>query len=646
MYDFIHKRKRLVQVVLGLITLPFAFVGVGYYFRNSDRTDEVATVAGTPITRQDFAVTLRQQQQRMQAALGANYDPAVFQDPQVRYSILEQMIGQRLLADQARSDRLSVSDEQLRQYIASRPEFQEDGKFSQTKYEQLLEAQNPPQSPLEFAQRVRQGLMLAPLEEPIAKGNIVAKSNVERYLGLLDQQREAAPASVEPEAFLKEVKIDAAAVKAFYDGNAAAFQVPEQVKLEYVTLTPDALSAEMTIDPAAVKKQYDANAKLYAKAELRDAAHILIAVKRDAPEAEKAAAKKKAEDIAARVKKNPAQFAALAKTLSEDPGSAPQGGELGLFAHDGSMVKPFEDAVFAMKVGEIAGPVQSDFGYHIIKLVAVQPAQVQSFEQVKGQIEQDLKRDQARRKFAEAADQLQNLVYEQADSLQPVAKALNLPVQTTPLLTRAQVQALGQNSTKFVQAVFSSDSLSAKRNTEAIEVTPNTLMAARVVEYKPAVPRPFEEAQTEIRRQLEHRAASELAQAAGKAKLALLQQGKEAGLSFGKPVTVKRNRPVPGVPPAALTAIFQADAAKLPAYTGADNERGGYSIYRVDRVIAPPAPDAARLNAFADSVGDQLGRELTTANIASLRAKSDVKINEASLEKDLDRSGSASPQER
>ena len=248
-----------------------------------------------------------------------------------------------------------------------------------------------------------------------------------------------------------------------------------------------------------------------------------------------------------------------------------------------------------MRAGEIADPVQSDFGWHVIKLIAIHSAKQQSFDEVKTQIEQDLKRQKAARKFAEAAEQLQNLVYEQADSLQPVAKALNLPVQSTPSLSRAQVQALAQNNQKFVQAVFSPDSLQAKRNTEAMEIAPSTLMAARVVEYKPASLRPFDEVKAEIRRQLERKAAGELAQAAGKAKLALLQQGKEAGVTFGKPATLTRNQPQPGYPPAALAMIFQADATKLPAYAGSVNERGGYSVYRIQKVIAPAAPDAARL---------------------------------------------------
>jgi peptidyl-prolyl cis-trans isomerase D len=643
MYDFIFKRKRAVQVILALITLPFAFFGVDYYFRDTARTGEVATVAGSRITQAEFDNTLREQQERMRQALGRNFDPAVFDDPEVRYSLLEGLIGQRLLQEQAQRGRFSVSDEQLRQFISEIPAFQEGGKFSQARYEQLLAMQNPPKSPIEFARDIRQELMLGPVQESIAGGNIVARTNVERYLGLLEQQREAAVAAIDADVYLKDVRIDDAAVKAFYDANPSAFQVPEEVKLEYVTLTPDALGAQIPIDPAEVRKQYDDNARLYGKAEERQAAHILIAVKPDVSDEEKANAKKKAVEIAAQVKKNPAQFGELAKKLSEDPGSAAQGGDLGFFARDGSMVKPFEDAVFSMKAGEIADPVQSDFGWHVIKLTAIHPAKQQTFDEVKAQIEQDLKRQKAARKFAEAAEQLQNLVYEQADSLQPVAKALNLTVQSTPPLSRAQVQALAQNNVKFVQAVFSTESLQAKRNTEAMEIAPSTLMAARVVEYKPASLRPFDDVKAEIRRQLESKAAGELAQAAGKAKLALLQQGKEGGVTFGKPATLTRNQPQPGYPPAALAMIFQADATKLPAYAGSVNERGGYSLYRIQRVIAQAAPDAARLTAFSNRVGDQMGRELAAAYVASLKAKADVKINQANLEKEGAR---AEPAER
>jgi len=633
MYDFLYRRKRLVQLILALITLPFAFFGVDYYFRTaSGPGTEVASVGGDKITFAEFQDSMRSQQERLRQAMGANFDASILDNPEMRYSVLDQLIGQRLLRREARRDRLAVSDEQLREFIAEIPAFQENGKFSQSRYEQLLEMQNPRRTPEQFAEEVRRELVLAPLQEPIVAGSIVAKSNVERYLNLLDQQREVAVAAIDLDPYLKDVKVDDAALKRFYDGNQPAFQVPEQVKLDYVVLSPDALGTQIAIDPAEVRKQYDANIKQYGKPEERQASHILIAVKPDASSEKKAAAKKKAEEIAAEAKQNPGQFAELAKKYSQDPGSAAQGGDLGFFARDGSMVKPFEEAVFSMKPGEIAGPIETNFGYHIIKLTAVQPAKVQSFDEVKAQIEQDLKRQKASAKLADAADQMQNLVYEQADSLEPVAKALNLKIQSTPLMSRAQVQALTQNNQKLVEEIFSAESLQAKRNTEAIEIAPNTLMAAHVTEYKPAAPKPFEEVKAEIRRQLERQAASEKAQAAGQAKLALLREGKDAGVTFGKPLTLTRNQPQPGVPAAALGSIFQVAAAKLPAYTGALNDRGGYSLYRVQRVITPPPPDAAKVNAFVGRVGDQVGRELASAYLASLRAKADVKINEAALE--------------
>ncbi|TMH12081.1 MAG: peptidylprolyl isomerase [Betaproteobacteria bacterium] len=631
MFDFVYRKKRMVQVILALITLPFAFFGVDYYFRGGGSASEIARVGGETISQAEFANAISDQQDRMRQSAGKDYDPTVFSNPEVRYSMLEQLIGQRVLQQQVRRGNLRVSDAQLAQFIGELAPFQEDGKFSRARYEQLLISQN--MTPLAFEQRVRQELTVAPLQEPIANGNITAMSNVQRYLALLDQQRQVAVATVPADAYLKEVKIDDAAVRAFYDANQGVFQVPDEVKIEYLVLTPDSLMGQITVDPAEVKKQYDDNVKQYTKAEERQASHILIAVKPDATDADKAAAKQKAEALATSARKTPAKFAELAKQNSQDPGSAGQGGDLGSFARDGSMVKPFEDAVFSGKQGDIVGPVQTDFGWHIIRITAVKPGKTQSLDEAKPQIEQDLKRQKATRKFVEAADQFQNLVYEQADSLQAAAKGLNLEVKTTPMLTRAQVQALAQNSPKFVQTVFSAESLQAKRNTEALEVAPNTLMAARVIDYKPATTRTFDDVKVDIRRQLERNAASELAQKTAKEKLALLEQGKDAGLSFGKPVTLTRNQAQPGFPPDALIKIFQANASKLPAYVSAPAERGSFSVYKVTQVVTAPAPDPERLKAFNNRVGDQVGHELFNAYLASLKTKADVTINQANLEK-------------
>jgi len=631
MFDLVHKHKHVAQGILALITLPFAFFGVDYYVRG-DRVQSVATVGGDKIQQQEFDDLLREQQQRMRQALGANYDPAMLETPEVRYALLDQLVNQRLLEQRARADRFRVSDTQLQQFIAGLPPFQEDGKFSADKYKQVLSAQG--MSPLMFEQRVRGELVLSPLQDPIINGSIAAQASVQRYLSLLEQKRDVAVAPIAAEPFEKTLKVSDADVKAFYDKNPTAFQTPEVAKFEYLLLNQDAIAAGIKVEPAELKQAYDANAKQYTTNEERQASHILIAVKPDASDAAKAAAKQKATALLEKARAKPDAFAELAKANSQDTGSAAQGGDLGSFAR-GAMVKPFEDAVFAAKVGDIVGPVQSDFGFHVIKVTGITPSHVQTFDEVKPRIEAEVRRQKAAQKFAAAADQFQNLVYEQADSLAGAAKALDLKVEATQFLTRSQLQAVALGNAKFVDALFSPESLQSKRNTEAIEVAPNTLMAGRIVEYRPAAPRPFADVQDEIRQQLVRKAASEMAQKAGREKLALLAQGKdrEAGVTFGKPVTLVRNQPQPGFPPDALKAIFEADPRKLPAYSGALNERGGFSIYKVEGVTEAPAPDAAKLQSAGARVGSEIGRELMTAYLASLKADSEVKINQAMLEK-------------
>ncbi len=632
MYDYLHKHKRVAQLILALIMVPFAFVGVDYYFRRGDSQQGVATVGGSKISRAEYDELVREQQERMRQQMGRAFDPAIFDSPDVRYALVDQLVSQRVLQDRSRDERFRVTDSELQRAIAELAPFQVDGKFSPERYRQLLAAQN--MTPLMFEQRMRQELMLAPLQEPIAGANIVARSSSERYLELLEQQRAVAAANIDAEPFLKNIKIDEAALKSYYEANTAAFQTPEQARIEYVILPQDAFVAQVTVDPAEVRKRYDETQKNYAAAEERAAAHILIGVKADAKPEQKEAARKKAEAIAAQARANPAKFAELARQNSEDPGSAQQGGDLGSFAR-GSMVKPFEDAVFAAKSGEILGPVETDFGYHVIKVGAVSAARTRAFDEVKAEIEGELKRQKAGQKFATAAEQFQNLVYEQGDSLEPVAKTLGIKVQTTPLLTRAQVQQLALGNAKFVQALFSPESIQAKRNTEVIEIAPNTLIAGRIVEYKPAAPRPFDEVKDEIRAQLTRKAASDLAQKSGTEKLALLKAGKsekDAGVTFAKPVTLSRTQMQPGFPPDALARIFQADNAKLPAYVGATNEKGGYSIYKLLQVVSAKSGDSQKLAAANARMGEQIGRELLNAYVATLKAKADVKIDQKALE--------------
>ena len=633
MFDLVNKHKRAAQVILFLMMVPFAFFGVDYYFRGTNTADSVATIGKDKITLAEFDQSLRAQQQRARQMLGRNFDPAMFDNPEIRFAVLDGVINEHLLVAKARDQRFRVTDAQLRETLSGIPAFQVDGKFSNDLYDQFLLGQGT--NRVVFEEKVRQDILSATVQEPILAANIVARPSAEKFLGLLEQQREVAVAVVSAEPFVKDVKIDDAAVKAFYDKNAAAFMTPELAKVEYLLLTQEALMAGVTIDPADVKKQYEANLKQYAAAEQRTVAHILVAVKADANEADRAAAKKQAEELFAKARATPAKFGDLAREFSQDPGSAQQGGDLGTFTR-GTMVAKFEDAAFAAKAGEIVNPVQTEFGWHIIKVNGIKAAQVPSFEEVKVQIEAELKRQHAAQKFAASADQFQNLVYEQADSLAGAAKALNLTVEVTPFISRAQAQAIAKGSAKLVQALFSPESIQGRRNTEAIEIGQNSLIAARILEYKPAAPRPFDEVRDEIRRQLTRKGAVELAQTAGRAKLALLTDGKsdkQAGVAFGKSVEIARNRAEAGFPPEAVAQIFQVNPDKLPAFVGATNEHGDFSIFRVQAVNSPGTADKARLDAASARLSEQIGREMFTAYLATLKARADVKINQANLEK-------------
>jgi peptidyl-prolyl cis-trans isomerase D len=633
MYDLLHKHKRATQIILALISLPFAFFGVDYYFRSGDSAaGVVATYKGGRITQAEFAQALRDQQENLQRAQRP-FDPAMFDNPDVRFQILQQLVRQRVIEKKGEDLHFRVTSGQVFDQIAADPRFQVGGKFSLDAYKAALEGARVPEASYEDS--VRRQILADRFVDPIARGSIVAGPTRVAFVTLLEQAREVAVATIDSEPLTREVKVDSAAVKAFYDANAALFKTPEEVSFEYLILTPESLAADTAVTPDEVKAQYTAQAKQFTQDEQRQAAHILIAVKPGASAADKAAAKKKAEDILAQAKANPAKFADLAKQYSQDPGSASQGGDLGSNPR-GTMVKAFDDAVFSANTGDIVGPVETDFGYHVIKLNGITASRSRTLEEVRPQIEADLKRQKVMQKFAAAADQFQNLVYEQADSLAGAAKALNLPVKTSGLVTRAKAQELAHGNAKFIEALWSPESLSAKRNTEAIEIAANTLMAGRVIEYKPAAPRPFDQVRDEIQRQLVAKQASELAQARGRDKLAALEQGKtgkDEGIVFGNPVTLRRNQMQPGFPPEAMVRIFQADPAKLPRYVGAPNERGGYSIYKILNAITPPAPDPAKLSAAASRIGEMQAREVFDAYVASLRSSADIKINQANLEK-------------
>lgn len=620
MFDFVREKRRFVQIVLALIILPFALWGVDSY-RRGFGGEPMATVGGEKISPQEFDYAMRQQQQRMRESMGDKFDQAAFDRPEIKHSVLENIVNQRLLALQARTVGLTVGDEQLAQVIAGIEAFQKNGKFDKQQYEAALSRQN--MSPLAFEARVKQELSTRQLVEAYTHNGHASNAVADNLIRINEQQRVIGTAEIALDPFLKQASVDDAAIKSYYEKNPGEFQAPEQARVEYVVFSADALQAQAVADEAEIKKYYDEHQPEFGTPEQRQAAHILISVAAQASDKDKQAAKAKAEQVLEKVKQSPARFAELAKEFSQDPGSAANGGDLGLFGR-GMMVKQFDDAVFQLKQGEISGLVQSDFGFHIIKLLAIKPAKTQTLSEAKNTIAQKLKQQKANEKFAELAEKFSNTVYEQSDTLKPAAELVKAPVQQSAWLNNGQPGAAPWTG-KALQAVFSKEVVKDKRNSNAVEVAPNTLLAVRMLEYKPASTRPLSEVSGAIRQKLLRQQAHELVLKQGKAVLAQLQRGEKVNLEWKAAQTVTRMQHA-GHNNELTRQVFQADAAKLPAYVGAENAQGGYSLVRVDAVKEPAAIDDAKRANYVQQIRRVAGEELFRAYLADAKTHTDISM--------------------
>jgi peptidyl-prolyl cis-trans isomerase D len=618
MFELIQKRKRLAQVVLVLLVIPFAFFGLESYTRSVGGRDDVATVNGSSITQNEFAEALRNQRERLRTAFGPGIDLDALDTPQARRALLEQLVSQRLLLDAALRAGLAVSDEELRETIAAIPAFQGEGGFSRANYEALLRAQN--MTPQMFEARLRQDIALSRLTEAVAGTAIVSRTVAERLEALQSERREVQESLVAAQPFLPKVKVTAEEVKAYYEANPAEFAVPARVRAEYLVLSAERLAGGEKVPEAELRAAYEARAAQYQVAEQRRASHILVK------------SEDEARGLAAEVRKAPGRFAELAKKHSQDPGSAPAGGDLGFFGR-GMMVPAFEEAAFRMQPGEVSEPVQSEFGWHVIRLTGVQPAKTRPFEEVREELAAELARQQGTRRFAEAAEAFSNMVYEQPDSLKPAAERFALPLQTSGWLARTPTAEAGVlGNAKLLGALFAADALEHRRNTDAIEVAPNVLVAARVIEHQPETQRKLDEVRAEIEQRLRTQEAARLAQQTGNAKLAELRKGGGAGVQWGVAKAVSRRSPQ-GVPAGALRQIMAADARKLPSYAGAERGAEGYMLYRVTKVLEPEARPEAQKTAERQRTAQLAGARQLDAFVASLRERADIEVRAANLEK-------------
>ncbi|WP_432377657.1 SurA N-terminal domain-containing protein [Duganella sp. P38] len=623
MFEFIRTHQRLMQILLAIVIVPsFAFVGIGSYQSFGDDANTIAKIDGKPLTQQEFDTAVRNKLDTYRQRLGAQFDQKLFDTPEFKQSVLDELIAQRAVAAEVIHNNLSVPDAQLQQVIMD--QFGGAANFDMDRYKAILAQQGL--RPEEYDARMRRDLALQQLATSVEGTGFAPRSVAKNLSDIISQEREVQELLLPVADFVPQVKVTDEMVKAFYDKNSKFFEVPEQAKIEYVVLSSDAVASQVNISDAEVADYYAKNSAQFTTAEVRRAAHILIEVKSGASAADVAAAKAKADAIVAELRKNPGEFVKVAAAKSEDAGSKDQGGDLGVVEKD-SLPAPLYAVVTKLKQGEISDAVKTDAGFHIATVTELKPAVVKPLEVVKADVAELLKKQQAAKKYSEMAETFNNTVYEQADSLKPVADKLGLKIETAANVSRTPSPLAGPapyNNAKFLTALFSNDSISSKRNTEAVETAPNTLVSGRIVEFKPASKRPLAEVDAQIRQRVTIEEAAKLAAKAGEEKLAAFKKSGEA-TGFGAAKLVSRGKPE-GVNGLALQAVMKADTSKLPAYVGVDVPGTGYGLYRISKVQQPAAQDEARRAQEAEQIGSMIAQQEMAQYVELLKAKAKVKI--------------------
>lgn len=608
MFDFVQNNNTAIKVILGAVALTFVGFGVGSYSAAVE-DPYLAKVGDAKIYQKDV-----ERQLEGQPANAAS-----------RQAVLENLIRQEMLLAEARGNHLAVSPQQLRAAIASIPAFQDNGQFSAARYTEFLQARY--MSPQAFEEQMGRDLLLQAQVAPYLNGNLVSHTLAARMAALVSEVREVRSVVLKPEQFAANVKLDDAMVKAYYDANLKRFKTADQAKLEYVTLSQDAIAQAISVSDADAKAYYDKHAGEFSSEE-RKVSHILLTVDAKAPAADKAKVKAQAEALLKEVRANPARFGELAKTRSQDPGSAPNGGDLGFFGR-GVMTKPFESVAFAMKPGQISEVVETEFGYHILKLDAVKSS---DFESQKAAVVDKLRKQKAAAAYRAAVEKLTDVAYQQGDSLKGVEAALNLKAQQSDFVPRsgkAGDPLLG--NAKLLEAAFSDDVLKKKHNSEPVNVGNNTLVVVRVAEFQPARQRALAEVQAEIRTELTAREGAKLAAERGAAMLAELKAGKGTSPSWGEARNLSR-RDAAGTPVAELRAVFAANPKQLPAYAGVKRDNGEYVLYSVDKVVPSQSLTPEQTAQLGMLLGEMSANNLMSAYLEQLRQKHKVVISQTPAE--------------
>jgi peptidyl-prolyl cis-trans isomerase D len=574
---------------LFLLIIPsFVLFGLEGYSRFNDKGAVVAKVNGNKINQTEWDAAHKREVDRIRTSM-PNIDAKMFDTAEAKYATLERLVRDQVISAAAQKLQLVASDTRLARELQQSPVIAAlrtaDGKLDMERYKQLAASQG--MTPEMFEMQVRADLSNRQVIQGVQASAYATPAQTQTAMNAFMQRREVQILNFPAAEYLGKITVSDADLQAYYDKNKDKYQSSESADIEYIVLDIESLRQSITLNEQDLKSYYEQNLQRLSSKEERRASHILITAAKDLPEAEKKTARAKAEELLQLVKAKPASFADVARKHSQDPGSALKGGDLDFFGR-GAMVKAFEDAAFSMKKSDISELVESEFGYHIIQLTDIKAAKAQSFESLRPSLEADLKKQQAQRKYAELAETFSNTVYEQSDSLKPVADKLKLNIQKASQVTRQATQTRGVLShPALLQAIFSEVSLQKQRNTEAVEVAPSTLVSARVVKHQPAATLPLVEVKEFVKRALTQEKAAEMAKAQGEQRLSALKASTGAD-NLPNAIVISREKTQRQLPKV-VDAVLRADPNKLPSVSGVDLGVQGFAVVRVTKVLPPEA---------------------------------------------------------
>lgn len=624
----------IAWIIVFIISIPFALWGVNEYFSGGAALN-IAVVNGQEISQQQYRYALEERRSMARRVLGAQFNADTVNSIEFRNAVLDDLILRQLLDQEADKAGYRVSDEQLAEFITTTPRFQSNGQFEPGIYQQQLQSQGF--SKAGYEAYLRREFVLQQLRDGLGSSSIVTKRDQEEFLKLAQEKRVFDYATIVPGSYIADIEVSDDDISGHYQDNQELYQSPEMIKVEYVQLSVDDLAQGVQVTDEDVERYFEDNKELYVTPEQRVASHILITVSEDADDVTVQEALEKAQGLADRARQGE-DFAELASSHSEDPGSATAGGDLGM-VETGLMVKPFEDQLFSLQEGEISDPVKTRYGFHVIKLTELIPESGKGLSEVRDEIEVEEKKNMAEGIFVDRAESFRNIVFEQPESLDAVAEELGLQPQVTDWFSRDSGTGIAANGI-VRDSAFSDDVYIDNLNSEAIELDIDTLVALRKLETRPAAVKPLEEIRSGIEDALQQQRARELVTGNGEELLDELRQNgawesliANNGLE-SKQSTQTRLMSNPETSLLVAKEVFRAEPpAQGPVYGGINVPDGSFVLYRLTDVQSgvPNDADESTNQKIEESLTRRRGGDYFLSYQNGLRDSAEVEIFEENL---------------